>query len=450
MSEEKLAEIFTALANSGGGYVIFGGEIRQYDNEKLLTGIKFEDINKCEKRIAKVMALIRPTIDSYCRKNQILFRRQDANVWILIFEVSNSLPEVYSFRKQCWCWTRSTKKGEQFEPSPLSANETFDFIAHKYVHLLQKASNIGDPPELTFGYVKWPYMVFSISPDLSRPFSLNEDGYEHILPGSSLAYRAKDGNSYLPSKYDPQKGILEWHQVEFGKFHSSQFFETELRLPIQNPEILREHNSHGVELDFDRVKDLDGHFEISLGAKLLSGLEINYFDALGDKLSTSEQQAVISKQSVIIVEMTLRITDLFRIRRYFPYRSLEFEGVLPENARYNDVEQILEDCGLRIKEERNYGGLIRRGLPRLTRWTAESRTENGRLNVILELHNRWYDLVRQISYGERQDTFSNVPTGHIRIEIGGYAEGAEDKELTDLLNRLQWRLKERFRYVKMS
>jgi hypothetical protein len=125
---------------------------------------------------------------------------------------------------------------------------------------------------------------------------------------------------------------------------------------------------------------------------------------------------------------------------------LEFDGVKPELARYIDVREVLQDLGLRIRSGDNWeDGVFVGNLTLVT----EKRSAEGKFTVILRITNYRYPILRQISYGERVDSVE-VPSGRMTIDIYGWVDGSGNVELVELLNQLQWQLKERFRYVKVG
>ncbi len=197
------------------------------------------------------------------------------------------------------------------------------------------------------------------------------------------------------------------------------------------------------------TRDLRGHFEFMLGPPVLSELEIKYFNAWGETPKKDQAERIISYQTKIVLNASLRTSDLFKKRDFSPFRRLEFEGVLPEPARYDDVREALHDCGLRARPRQDDGPVVYKGLPRRTFWFAESRTAEGKFIILLLITNYWYEIEREIGYGERTDKMP-VPSGRMTITIYGKVEGAENKKLTTLINKLQLHLKERFKFVRVG
>ena len=160
---------------------------------------------------------------------------------------------------------------------------------------------------------------------------------------------------------------------------------------------------------------------------------------------TLDSQAAFSRQTVLSLDVTFRIGELFKQNRLFPHRHLEFEGVRPEPARYVDVQEVLQDLGLRIVSDSWREGAY----PRQITLRAEGRLVEGRNVIILRITNLRYPITREVSYGKRVDTVE-VPSGRMIIDVFGWADGPKDEKLTELLNQLQWQLKERFKYVRVS
>jgi hypothetical protein len=433
----QLAKVFASLANNGGGYVLFG--VQPADGEDyLITGLDYRNFLSCEQAVKQALVLVKPLHSITCRKNWGRLKQRDGNMaTVLVIQISGDLSDVYSVENRCWQIENNRKP----QVSALEPEEIFRLFAEKYELLLRRIVVKGEPPKITYGYVRWPYTIFDRSNFMDSTASNSaENCYD--LPGTSRAQHQAKENAYLPSKYDPLRSAMEWHDVPLDDLGSAQFFETELRLPVQNPEELRDPPKN-------MPRDLEGHFEILLDPPMISGLEIIYFDALGEELEKEQRDKIVSQQTKMVLDVTLRTSDLFKKRDFIPYRRLEFEGVLPEPARYEDVKEALHDCGLRVVSFWRDKPIIQKGLSRSAIWKAESRSAAGEFTVWLRVTNYWYELQREISYGERTDKMP-VPSGRMTIEIWGTVEGAENKELTALVNELQLHLKERFKYVKVG
>lgn len=431
----QLARVFAGMANGNGGYVLFGLQSRA--NDYVITGLDFRNLYFGEQAVEKALEAVKPLQGIICRTNRLPYERNDGSkALLLIVQISGDLSEVYSVDNRCW----RVELKKTWEVVEMPPNAIFELLTQKYKYFLQRTVVKGEPPKIAYAYLKWPHTRLEGTSGIT---SLNYNTSNNNLPGTSSSYLQVQDNTYLPSKYDPLEGAMEWHEVPFNVIESSRFYETTLQLGVQNPEDLRDPSKDNM------TRDLPGYVEILLGPPILSGLETIYFDAEGKRLEAEKQEKIVSYQTKLVLRMCLRTSDLFKKRDFSPYRQLEFEGVLPERARYEDVREALHDCGLRATPPTDIGPLVQKGLPRETIWHAESRTSAGKFIILLRITNYWYEIQREISYGERTDKMS-VPSGRMSISIFGSVEGADNKDLTVLINKLQIQLKERFKFVRVG
>jgi len=429
VDELELASTFVALANTQGGYILFGKKGSPHKQNPQIIGMTVEETHSQWTKIKSALRSVKPALWDFCRHNLFPLERPDGETGlVLALQVFDDLREVYSFRRRCW----RREHGKNIELDPQS---TFELFAQRYETYSQKVVYVGELPRIAFGYLEWPYTV------------LDSDAGDNILPGATSACKHKDGhgltskdaNIYMPSKYDPARGALEWHEVWFSRERASlqsHNYEARLRQRVNNPKELWQTNGT------NRVREyLTGHFDISLGSKLLSGLEVQYYDAQGRALSDE----IFSHETIIALDLKLRAGEMFEQHKLLPHRHLEFDGVRPERARYKDIKEALQDLGLRIIYDDYHGRIFQR---RVT-LQAEGRLEDGRYFIILVITNLRYSIKREVSYGERIDT-GEIPSGRMIIDIVGRADSPDTQKLTELLNQLQEQLKERFRYVKVS
>lgn len=431
-----LAKVISSLANSEEGYILFGIRSGKSGGYQVI-GLDVTQHTKCEVAIEEALSQINPTTGLNVRKNILrLPRPDDIFETVLVIHVRSDGKEVYTFEKQSW---QIEYKANRWEPSALKADQIFDLFRHKYHRFLRHTVITGAPPKISYASIEWPYTVYERD-DLPR--SLVNASNSYHLPGSSQARYRPEQQDYLPSKYDPVRQAIEWHEIPLQSAGNSSGFMGTLQLEVRNPDDLRLWQQDNM------IRDLKVKVEMMLPAPSLSGLEVAYFDACGDKLKGQKWEEIVVRQNKLVLEMDLRAGDLFKKRDFTPYRRLEFDGVMPEPARYDDIREALQDCGLRVIEQSDDGReTIRNNLTRSSWWRATKRTRTGDFTILLVNINKWYGIDREISYGERTDKRS-IPSGRMQIQIWGTLEGSNNQELTDLVNDLQLHLKERFKYVK--
>jgi hypothetical protein len=443
---DELAEQFVALANTQGGFLLFGVQLDQQTQTDSAVGVTDEEITTIGGLVKQALNSIKPPLWPDCKHNYVQVSDKNGEfVKVLAIQVPDRLQKIYSNNKKCW---RREAKGGQTQESTafvnreLSTDEVFNFFVQCYTFVIEEAIAVKEPPKVTVGYVYWPYMVLkdevTVNSNLPGANSPNKPGKD------SYVYSATESN-YLPSKYDPARGALEWHEAKLNKQTGASFYKANLLWEIRNPQDLWQSSGTGPS----NIRNLIGHFEVLLGPVLLSGLKIAYYDTLGVPLTVAKQQEIITQQTFISLDVELRVNELFRTRKQFLRRHLEFDGVLPERERWDDLKAALNDLGFRIENEYSTSNLYRHNLPRAPFLTAKRRSPIGEFFLLVEMSNRWYPIQREISYGQRLDK-REVPSGRIALDIYGTVKGGDNMELVGILNQLQRHLKERFEHIKVS
>ncbi|MBE7468028.1 MAG: hypothetical protein DPW09_29670 [Anaerolineae bacterium] len=440
---DELAKLFVALANTEGGFLLFDIQLDQRTKKKVPVNLTDEERVGIWARVKQALSSIKPPLWPDCKHNYVQLRdTNDEFVKVLVIQIRDKLTQVYSANKQCW--RREEKEGQNnitFENRELNPDEIFNFFIQRYSFVIEEAIAVKEPPKVTFGYVHWPYLVFN-------------NGANHSdLPGATLPNKTGKGfhvtstteSSYLPSKYDPARGALEWHEAKLSKETGTACYKANLLWEVRNPQDLWQANGTGPS----NIRNLTGQFEVLLGPVLLSGLKIAYFDAQGAPLKAAKQQEILTQQTFIALDVELRVNELFRTRKQVFRRHLEFDGVLPEPDRWNDIKEVLNDLGFRIEDEEVEANIYRHGLPRRAYLTAKRRSKIGEFYLVVGMLNRWYAVQREISYGHRLDKVE-IESGRIALDIYGTIEGGNNMELVGILNLLQRHLKERFEHIKVS
>lgn len=442
-SVEELAQKLVALANTRGGYILFDVEEMPNDQPNLIRGMKDEKTEALVDKIHLAFDTIKPSLRPYCRQNNVPLERDEdeQKMVVLILSVSNNLTDVYSTGGEVW---RRVKK----ENKELESTEIFELLTERYTATIEKPFAARSSLQVRYGSTTWPYVSVPV-----------------------------DGLTNTPDKYDPVRGALEWHKIEFQNVKQPALYSTRLNWIIENPEDLVRVNGTQIL----HVPDVKGYFEISLGSTLLSDLEIAYYNALGESLSTSttkeennkknkkenrgnkdeeedkkeeeekeeKERQTISYQTIIKLEVDLRVNELFRKRRLIPYRHLEFDGIRPEWDRCHDVRETLSDLGFRIVENGVNEYVPSTDMPSTLIIKATKRSHTGEISLFVRFLNDCYRVLREIKYGDRKDKMT-VTSGRMALDIYGWVEGEESQELVEILNTFQKELKERFKYIKVS
>lgn len=319
--------------------------------------------------------------------------------WIISIERASA--NVHSVDENVYKW-----KNGKYEP--LDSDETYELIKERCTqnYPLMKAL-----PVITHAYIEWPH------------FDVRESQGVH---------------------YDPQKQTIKWSDEIRFRLTSDYRFKVNLPLRMNRP------------IELYNQDEIRGQVRIDFKEQLLSGLEIDYFNALGEHRPRPQGgPPVIEKTSKVIFEFTIWLDSIFRRRWFTSKRQLEFEGVKLDRDRLKDIQGMLADLGLQnitVKPERdsNYWRIFsaRDDVMDSGEYIIEG-FKPGPLKINLYVRGQSAEIVRERTEGDRLDKM-RIPTGRIRIIITGEVRGQSPRELSVLMNRLQQLLKERFEVIRFQ
>jgi hypothetical protein len=259
-------------------------------------------------------------------------------------------------------------------------------------------------------------------------------------------FDAREGHGSL---YDPYRKILKWSKpTRFERENKSRTYKATLPVRVNRPVELYE------------ASDLEGKIQVDFPQKLLSELDLAYFNALGEKVNFGNRVTIEKKSRVIIEFDNITLRRVFEWREFTAARELQFEGVRLSNDRLVDIQGMLADLGLeqiqtQVSGMPYYSAQIdatsvdqvikNKGSYYITAWRPDG------LRLQLAIDGELANINRERQEGKRIDRM-RLPSGRIRIKINGQVEGnpAQAQELSLMLNRLQRLLKERFSYVRMQ
>lgn len=249
-------------------------------------------------------------------------------------------------------------------------------------------------------------------------------------------------------RYDPQKKVIKWPDKIW--FWQTQDYRFRLTLPlvINRP------------IELYRQGSIHGQLHLELSEDLKSGLEINYFDALGKQNPQSQDNLPqIKKKSKIEVEFDITLEAIFRNRLFKTSRILEFDGVRPNVDRLEQIKGIMVDLGLEnIQVSYANFWLNWYQIPLTDDTIAEALSNGGfivtarrppNLNVTLRINGKLKHLYREHKHGERSNRM-RLQTGNMQIIIEGSIQDEPAHTLSILLNHLQQMLTERFGHIGMQ
>ena len=247
--------------------------------------------------------------------------------------------------------------------------------------------------------------------------------------------------------YDPRQKILKWTtKIPFRQETTEPVYYADIHFRLNRP------------VELYSQDELNGEVDILFRGKILSGLDVNYFNALG--IDTKERGLTLEKESKVkIIFDHIALWQVFRRRGFQAVRELSFEGVKSDYNRVKDIQGMLADIGLDnidvrlsnfprnryfledipVDDVMKYGGYL----------ITASRPDG--LQISLEVRGESANVNRERKEGERIDRM-RVQSGRTQITLFGEVEGeySQAQDLSRLLNRLQHLLKERFSQVRVQ
>ncbi len=268
-----------------------------------------------------------------------------------------------------------------------------------------------------------------------------------VISHAHLEWSGFNGRETRGVRYDPQKETLKWsEEIRFWQTPEHRF-EVTLPLLINRP------------IELYGQSEIKGRVHIELKDRLRSGLDIDYFNALGELRPRPQGgPPTIEKKSKVELEFSITRDAVFKRRWFTTSRKLEFEGVKPDRERLKDIQGMLADLGLENID-------VSPANPWLDDWiilladdpvktvmdNGGYRIEGSRPNLKFTLHveGKLKNIYRERRQGDRTDRM-RLQSGGMQITIKGEIRGESPQELSVLLNRLQRLLKERFSYLRFQ
>jgi len=252
----------------------------------------------------------------------------------------------------------------------------------------------------------------------------------HRLINLVIRENSKDKNT--PIIYDPDRGVIEWGDIPFlvpkEKSQGTNLYTyqtPQMMLVIQQPGELYQQAS------------LEGEIEVKI-PRLFSGLQIESFGTDGQRADIK-----IEAETKLFSKLSISLEDCFERKVFSPYQHLQFEGVILNEMRVNDIKTLLEDQGFEPTYKRLSSG--DQGLERyIFVGLKKKELEALRLWILVEGTRSRTTRRKQIPGG--QDFTTEVDTGHMTIYMRGELRG-NNTNLIHSMNEVHKQLKERFRHV---
>lgn len=233
-------------------------------------------------------------------------------------------------------------------------------------------------------------------------------------------------------QYDPERGVIEWGDISFlppkGKSEGTNLFTYWLPPML----LIVEQPGELYQQEF-----LNGEIEIRI-PRLFSGLRVDTFGADG---SRSEIQR--ETETILNTQISISLEDCFERKTFSPYQHLQFEGVILNDMRINDIKTLLEDNGFKCDSRQLQSGS--QGTQRyIVVGVKTKELEELRLWMLVEGLRSRTTRQKQIPGGQTFTT--EVDSGHMVIYMRGELQGSSN-HLVHSMNEIQKHLKERFRHV---
>lgn len=234
-----------------------------------------------------------------------------------------------------------------------------------------------------------------------------------------------------PVIYNPENGVIEWANIPFdatGKSEGTNLYQYKIppiHLFIDQPGELY------------RRKELRGEIQIEI-PQPFSGLHLSYFDALG-KLT----KIPIEQRTNLVSKIIVNLEDCFEQKIYSPYQHIQFEGVILDQMRINDIVTLLQDQRFTCRWDN-----LPTARPSIQQYLIIGKRPEGTGELLLGIlvEGSRFEATRESEIPGGQKFISNVETGNTTIYMRGQLRG-DNKRLLHTMNEIQILLKERFRHV---
>ena len=192
--------------------------------------------------------------------------------------------------------------------------------------------------------------------------------------------------------------------------------------------------------DLYQLNKLHGSLKIEVPNVVLSGVQPLYFSAFGSGL----MKEFVTLSTTIRADIEIYLEDCFRMRTVSPYRHLQFEGVILDDMRTQDIVTLLRDRGFEIVESAEQplesGDAYRA-------WVVGTKQESGStMDLLIRADGTRTTTTRKTEIPGGQTFTTPIATGNMKIYMSGQFNG-DSYRLTKVMNDIQMSLKERLRHV---
>jgi hypothetical protein len=237
-----------------------------------------------------------------------------------------------------------------------------------------------------------------------------------------------------PIMYNPEKKRVEWGNIPLASVpllpgtDMCCYRSAPICLWIEQPGELYRQN------------ELDGQIEVEISGSLLSGLKAQVYDGTGRRQTQLQTQLATH----ITNDFQFVLDDAFARRPQALYQRLNFDGVIPEEARISDISATLGDRGFQLVDDRR----LANGPNSLHHFILGQRSEGAALmNLLMFIKGTRYSVKRQEKMPDGTTLTADINSGDIEIYMRGELVG-QSQRLTHQMNAVQAALRDRFVHLR--
>jgi hypothetical protein len=278
------------------------------------------------------------------------------------------------------------------------------------------------------------------------------------IPSPETVRLTMAGNQAMtsPVRYNPLARRLEWSQVplQFRQTDTSAGLDTygtqPMQLRIDQPSDLYAETPVARSMATADSPDeevssgdlLVGEAIVEIPGRLLSGLDVRLFSALGQL----DQETPFNLLTRLRMRFRVFLDDLFERRILSPRHHLCFDQVIPDEMRWLDIQTALRDRGFRMDGD----PIIAQGEGEIVYACAARRPQSpDALLLGLVARGKRHATVRQTIIPGGQRYTSTFESGELSVHIVAETPG-NSHALIEEMNALQMALRERFDRVKAN
>ena len=195
-----------------------------------------------------------------------------------------------------------------------------------------------------------------------------------------------------------------------------------------------------IPAELSNMDELNGRIEVTIPT-LLSGLHLEYFDALGYRLTDLS----IGRSSRLTADIKIKLTRYFKQRLFTPYQLLQFRNVVLKEMRVDDVKAVLTDLNFQFEPEK----LTTKDIPeggQQSLLAARQRYRADYLRLWILMEGTPSTTTRHTVFDGGVTHITPQETGHTTFYIWGELE-QDSPYVLETINKIHLRLKERFEHV---